>query len=106
MKNIFILIGILTVVIYSCGKKETVAVSHSDAIALNAEISVAGMSCTGCEQTIEAKLTEFSGVDSIYASHVTGKVLVYWHNSVSDTALFRKGINDAGYTVDGISLRQ
>jgi copper chaperone CopZ len=68
------------------------------------EIAISGMTCTGCEQTIQAGISGVEGVKTVTASHTDGKAIVTFSGSDSDTALFRTAITDKGYVVTAISF--
>lgn len=59
--------------------------------------TVTGMSCGGCEETVEDAVGALEGVDSVSADNETDSVSV--EGSVDDAAV-RQAIEDAGYTVD------
>lgn len=61
-------------------------------------IEVTGMSCNGCERTVENALKSVGGVSRIDADHETGTVEVVVDDDVSDDDL-RAAIHDAGYEV-------
>lgn len=63
------------------------------------EVSIAGMTCTGCEQTIQAGITRIEGIKSVKADHVAGKAVVEFFPEVTDTLKIKEAIITAGYTV-------
>jgi copper chaperone CopZ len=69
------------------------------------EVSIAGMTCTGCEQTIQRNVGKLDGVKSVQASYKEGKALVEYVPSVADTAGIRSAITRSGYTVVSFSSR-
>ncbi len=63
------------------------------------EVSIAGMTCTGCEQTIQTRVGDLSGVKSVKASYVTGKALVEYFPQITDTVKIKESITGSGYRV-------
>lgn len=61
-------------------------------------ITVTGMSCEGCEQTVEDALQELDGVTRASADHESEAVEINTEGSV-DTEDIRAAIDDAGYEV-------
>lgn len=63
------------------------------------EVSIGGMTCTGCEQTIQAGITKLDGIKSVKASHVTGNAMVEFFPGITDTVKIKEAITGTGYTV-------
>jgi copper chaperone CopZ len=63
------------------------------------EVSIGGMMCTGCEQTIQNNVGKLEGIVSVKASYKTGIAMIEYFQGVVDTAMVRKAINGSGYTV-------
>ena len=61
-------------------------------------LSVAGMSCNGCEQNVENALQGLDGVTRVEADHEADTVDIVVDDSVSDTDL-TAAIEGAGYDV-------
>jgi copper chaperone len=59
-------------------------------------ISVAGMSCNGCEQNVENSLTMLDGVNRVEADHESERVEVVAENEVSEDDI-ADAIRNAGY---------
>lgn len=63
------------------------------------EVSIAGMHCTGCEQTIRDRVTDLRGVKSVKASYTSGIALVEYFPEITDTAEIKSTITGSGYIV-------
>lgn len=63
------------------------------------EVSIGGMTCTGCEQTIQAGITRLEGIKSVKASYVAGNALVEYYPGITDTVKIKAAITGSGYTV-------
>jgi copper chaperone CopZ len=64
-------------------------------------LQVDGMDCGGCEDSIKKAVSQIEGVESVSASHSSGKVQVVFAGE-SDEAGVRLAIEDAGYEVVGV----
>ncbi len=58
--------------------------------------AVEGMSCTGCESTVETALEPISGIQEVTADHETNQVTVALADEISDDEI-RARIAEAGY---------
>jgi copper chaperone CopZ len=94
-----ILIYILIAVSCSGGGKKTMdtqVVQEASFI----EVSIGGMSCTGCEQTIQNNVGKLEGIKSVKASYKTGNAIIEYIKGVTDTTIIRNAITGSGYTVN------
>ena len=66
------------------------------------EVSVKGMTCTGCEQTIQTGISSLKGVKQVKAKYQTGKAFVEFIPEIADTVQMKEKITAAGYVVAGI----
>ncbi|QQS51377.1 MAG: heavy-metal-associated domain-containing protein [Bacteroidota bacterium] len=76
--------------------------SEVEAKTAQVEISIEGMTCTGCENTINASLKSIPGVSSVESSHSKGIAKVAFEPEKTDTSAFRHLITEAGYDVVAI----
>jgi mercuric ion transport protein len=67
------------------------------------EVSISGMSCAGCEQSVQKGVAKLDGIKSVKALSTIGKAFVEYSPAVVDTAKIREAINSAGYTVTKIA---
>jgi len=101
IKVIFFVLPIIVLFAAACTGK---AKKSGEVMAASGiEISIKGMTCTGCEQTIQANISKLEGVNSVKATFVDGKALVEYNPSLVDTAMMRKAVSGAGYTVNGFT---
>ena len=63
------------------------------------EVSIGGMSCTGCEQTIQNNLGKLEGIRSVKASFTTGNAVIEYFEGMVDTIKIREAVTGSGYTV-------
>lgn len=62
---------------------------------------VEGMTCTGCENTVELSLKTMEGVAEVDASHETGKALVQYDKTKVTEKELEANITARGYKVSG-----
>jgi copper ion binding protein len=67
------------------------------------ELQVDGMTCTGCEKTIEANVNKLDGIESIKADHEAGKAILSYDEANVDIEKVKKVMSDKGYTVTAIN---
>lgn len=60
-------------------------------------LTVAGMSCTGCEQRIDAVLGRLDGVGKVVADHRSGTVSVEHDSDLVAVDAIERRLTDAGY---------
>jgi copper chaperone CopZ len=58
---------------------------------------VEGMSCQGCERSVESALKKLSGVNQVKADHVAKTVAVEWTNASPDLQVVKQTVEKAGY---------
>ena len=94
------LVLILTaILILSCGRdKKTEKAGLLDETSF-IEVSIGGMTCTGCEQKIQAGISRLDGIKTVKASYTEGIALIEYSPAVVDTVKIRDAISGTGYTV-------
>ena len=101
MKNLLIYLAVAFFFIVSCNKKNNVP-ANSEINTTNIakyEIKVDGMTCTGCEQTIQNAVNALDGIKNIKASHTDGNAIVEFDTTLTDTSNIRMKIDATGYKV-------
>ncbi len=63
-------------------------------------LTVTGMKCGGCENTVKTKLQGLDGVLSVAASHKDNTVTIQYDAARADLDGIKQIIADAGYTVE------
>ncbi|MDG4666271.1 heavy-metal-associated domain-containing protein [Mycobacterium sp. 236(2023)] len=63
-------------------------------------ITVEGMSCGGCANSVRAELTHIPGVSSVDVDVSSGTVTIASETPVDDDAI-RAAVEEAGYTLAG-----
>jgi copper chaperone len=62
-------------------------------------ITVQGMTCGGCEQSIQRAVTTLDGVDEVRADHRAGRVTVRFDADIVGEESIGERIREVGYTV-------
>jgi len=62
-----------------------------------ATINTYGMSCTGCEETIETEIKKLDGIKSVKADHVKKAVVVKYDDKKVSLDQVKEAIKSAGY---------
>lgn len=63
------------------------------------EVSIGGMSCTGCEQTIQNNVGKLDGIKSVKATFTNGIAIIEYYEGMTDTTVIKEAISGCGYTV-------
>jgi copper chaperone len=63
------------------------------------EISIGGMTCLGCEQTIQKNVGKLEGIKSVKASFTIGNAIVEYFPEKVDTFKIKEAVTGSGYTV-------
>lgn len=99
-----LLFVLIMIVILSCGnQKKSPLKAGETAIASKIEVSISGMTCTGCEQTIQTSVTKLEGVSTVKADYKSGKAIVDFNPDLTDTSKIRIAITHSGYKVTGFN---
>ena len=63
-------------------------------------INTYGMSCTGCEETIETEIKKLDGIKSVKADHVKKTVTVKYDDKKVTIEQVKSAIKSAGYRLE------
>jgi periplasmic mercuric ion binding protein len=104
MKQLFFVI-LITAFISGCAGKSTVSTDATQAVAGAANktvtLAIEGMTCTGCENTIQEAVTKVPGVAEIKASHLDSTAVVSFDTTKTYISAIGDAINEAGYVYIG-----
>lgn len=102
-------ISILSIILFlavSCQNKEAKKAETTDVETTEVEtlanyvlyeLTIEGMTCTGCEETIEAGVSKVEGVGSIEANHQDGKAQLKFEEGKENKEAVKEAIETAGY---------
>ena len=63
------------------------------------QVAIGGMSCTGCEETIQNAVGKLEGIKSVKASYTAGNAVIEFFPDKVDTVKIKEAISGSGYTV-------
>jgi copper chaperone CopZ len=95
----FILFVYILIAISCSGNGKKVAKTEEKGEASVIEVSIGGMMCTGCEETIQNNVGKLEGIKSVKASYKTGIAMIEYFRGIVDTTRIKEVINGTGYTV-------
>jgi len=67
------------------------------------EVKIEGMTCTGCEQTIQRNVGKLEGIKSVKATFTDGRAIIEYYPSSVDTLGIKNAITGSGYKVINFS---
>jgi copper chaperone CopZ len=68
------------------------------------DLSIEGMTCTGCENTISSNLEKLPGIKSVTASHTKGNAIIEYEPDKVDTLRIKETVDGLGYKAVKVSL--
>jgi copper chaperone len=95
-----LLLFVFVLAVSSCkpgGKKSEKETQQMEAAAI--EVSIGGMTCLGCEQTIQKNVGKLEGIKSVKASFTVGNALIEYYPEMVDSLKIKEAITGSGYTV-------
>lgn len=95
---------LLIMTMTSCGGNDKKTNNETVAFeAASIQVSITGMTCTGCEQTVQTSVAKLEGVKSVKASFQTGTAIIEYNPAKVDSLKIKEAITGSGYTVKKIS---
>ncbi len=103
MKKIllFLFLVAFTIACTSNADKAKTSAQISAAAIKTISLNVKGMSCSGCEETINESVQKITGVTECIASFKDGKANVKYDTTKTNLKAISKAITSAGYEVSG-----
>jgi len=83
---------------YSCGGKKPDKTTETGTPSI-IEVKIEGMTCTGCEQTIQRNVGKLEGIKSVKATFTDGRAVIEYFPALVDTIKIRDAITGSGYVV-------
>jgi copper chaperone CopZ len=80
----------------SCGGNKQEKVQDQGESSL-LEVKIEGMTCTGCEQTIQRRVGQLGGIKSVTANFSDGIAIIEYFPETVDTLKIRDVITGSGY---------
>ncbi len=96
-----VLLAMLLIPVIAC--KQNKPVNHVDASTrpVMVELSITGMMCMGCVETVRSSIAQLKGIDTVSVSLEKADALVTFNPQITDTASIRKAVELNGYKVTG-----
>ncbi|MCF8367215.1 MAG: cation transporter [Bacteroidales bacterium] len=114
MKKILSLL-LITFVIFSCGPQGEKSSSSQQGEEIQSidpanletiEIAVYGMTCSGCERTVQTAVGKIPGVQSVKASHLDSTAIVTYDKTKANFEAMKTSITDKGYEVKDFKITE
>ena len=114
MKKILIVIIAFSTILFACktksdsknegtpGKSAEIKVNPNAVVLM--DVSIQGMSCTGCENTVKSCISELPGVVDVSASFTDGKALIKLDTTLTKMDKISEAVKSKGYIVMGHKL--
>lgn len=83
----------------ACGREKKAIKEEISQEPLVTQVSIGGMSCTGCEETIQNAVGKLEGIKSVKASYKAGNAIIEFFPDMVDTVKISEAISGSGYTV-------
>lgn len=105
MKSLFFVV-LIAALISGCAGKTTSTDNAAQATATavankTVTLAVEGMTCSGCENTVQEAVTKIAGISSIKASHLDSTAVVSFDSTLTSIVAIGDVINEAGYVFAG-----
>lgn len=100
---LFLLPLAIATIIVSC-KSNTNQEPESNKVKISTvqyEVLIDGMTCTGCEQTIQTAVNGLDGIEKVTVSHEKGSAILEIQEGMFDSLTINSRISESGYTVTG-----
>jgi len=100
MRNTIILVALLLLAV-ACKQNKPANQAQTEARPVVVELSITGMSCMGCVETVRSSIAQLEGIDTVSVSLDKANALVTFKPLVTDTMSIRKAVELNGYKVTG-----
>ena len=104
--KLFILLSAIFLIGFSCKNEGTKPVKNRVSDIERLEVSINGMFCTGCEQTIQNNVGKLDGIKSVEAAFKLNRAIIEFDPETVDTAKIRAAITGSGYKVAAFTYLQ
>jgi copper chaperone CopZ len=69
-------------------------------------VEIDGMTCAGCENTIESTIANLENVVKVKASYSTGNAIISLQDNTIDTLAIAEKINESGYSFVSLAVQE
>ena len=88
----------------ACGREQRTVKSEMQKEPVVMQVSIGGMTCTGCEETIQRRVGELEGIKSVKASYKAGNATIEFFPEKVDSVKIREVITGSGYSVNKFTI--
>ena len=97
-----ILTAMLLLAVIACKQNKPANQIDTSGNPVMVELSITGMMCMGCVETVRSSIAQLQGVDTVIVSLEKANALVTFKPQKTDTVSIRKAVELNGYKVTGI----
>ena len=90
-------VSVITSSCTSSDKKPEKVIVVKESDIFKEKIGVNGMTCVGCEVTLEENISKIEGVVSVKASHTEKEAIIEFDSTKTDINTITKTIKESGY---------
>lgn len=94
-----ILISVIIIASFSCKLNKPANQTDASIKPITVELTVTGMKCMGCVETVRSSIAGLEGIDSVSVSLEKANALVIFKPQKTDTVSIRKAVELNGYKV-------
>ena len=104
--KLLLLLSVVFFIGFSCNNERVKPVKNGVSDIAKIEVSINGMFCTGCEQTIQSNVGKLDGIRSVEAAYKLNRAIIEFDPELVDTAKIRTAITGSGYKVAAFTYLQ
>jgi len=97
-----ILMAVLMLAAFACKQNKPVSQADQSLKPVTVELSITGMMCQGCVETVRSSIAQLQGIDTVNVSLDKANAIVTFKPDKTDTVCIRKAVELNGYKVKGI----
>jgi copper chaperone CopZ len=102
--KLFFIVFLLAAFMVGCSGKSTSTDNATGVAGVSnktATLAIEGMTCTGCENTVQEAVTKIAGVSEVKASHLDSTAVVSFDSTQTSLTAIGDAITEAGYVFKG-----
>jgi len=100
MKNLLLAV-LLVLSTVACKQNKPASQASTDINPVVVELSISGMTCMGCVETVRSSIAQLDGIDTVSVSLDQANAVITFKPQKTDTLSIRQAIELNGYKVTG-----
>jgi copper chaperone len=100
MKNLLLAV-LLVIGTIACKQNKPTNQASADTNPVVVELSISGMTCMGCVETVRSSIAQLDGIDTVSVSLDQANAVITFKPQKTDTLSIRQAIELNGYKVTG-----